>query len=71
MTTKVVCVEAFEIVTPATVIETRLLSGGPVVSSIPVPESRSSYAPGHVFTFGRKSHAKAFAGRFPGKVRIV
>jgi hypothetical protein len=70
MATKVVAIESFEIVTPATVLESRLLAGGPVVSRIEVPESRVSYAPGHVFTFGRKAAAKAFCAAHPGKVRV-
>ena len=69
MTTKVRVLEAFEIVTPATVLETHV--AGEVVNRIDVPESRHAYQAGHVFTFGRKSAARDFAKCYPGKVQVL
>lgn len=46
--------------TPDTVIETRLVSDGPVVSTIPVKGNTFHYKKGELFSFGSKKSAKAF-----------
>lgn len=62
--------EAFEVVSPATVLETRLSSDGPVVQTIPVPESRFSYTAGQTFTFNNKRDRDAFLRAHGSKVRL-
>ena len=71
MATIVRILETFEVVFPASVIETRLVSGGPVVQSIPVPESRTVYQAGTDVRFSKRKDAQGFASVHMGKVRVL
>ena len=71
MATRVLVLETLEIVSPATVLETRLLRAGEVVNRIEIPESKTVYHAGKVLTFSKKKDANAFVQAWPGKVQVT
>jgi len=70
MAQQVIVKEAFEVIVPATVLESRLLSGGPVVSTIECPEKVISYKYGQVLNFSKKKDAMGFISKHGNKVQL-